>query len=337
MIQMNLFTKQKKGKDRRKEREEKKCLDLWYRAALARKQKVKSIRKTLLVFKVLTWFWPMGPTCHSRRLRAFRVVTMVCPPGHPTSAFSGRWSRGHKCGLTGDKGTGRRWGGGPPLTSASPGPGGPRPGRWAQQGLAQPLTTHRATLAPARGLAAWTEGAARAGAQRTWTLSSCQGSAGPSAARRLPALCRLPPSPAQTPGGVQPRVTCFCSRPDSPGAWSSWALWPGPQGTHHGLAGTVLEDWVPLTEKLAWASGSLFARVLPKSPPEAPGPRWKMFSDPEEAPKIPLPHFRVCLTYIYSFCVLEALWLLLWFDHFGFVLSLRRHWSVFTSGQWQLW
>ena len=46
MIQMNLFTKQKKGKDRRKEREEKKCLDLWYRAALAQKQRVKHSQNT---------------------------------------------------------------------------------------------------------------------------------------------------------------------------------------------------------------------------------------------------------------------------------------------------
>ena len=245
----------------------------------------------------------MGPTCHSRRLRAFRVVTMVRPPGHPASAFSGRWSRGHKYGLTGDKGTGRRRGGGPPLTSASPGPGAPGQGA----GLSKVWRSRSPLTGPPgaspRGLAAWTEGATRAGAQRTWTLSSCQGSAGPRAARRLPALCRLPPSPVQAAGGVQPWVTCFCSRPVSPGAWSSWALWPGPQGTHQGLAGTVLEEWVPLTEKLAWASGSLF-RVLPKPPPEAPAPRWKMFSDPEEAPKIPLPHFRVCLTYIYRFCVL---------------------------------
>ena len=160
----------------------------------------------------------------------------------------------------------------------------PQPVCWAQHGVAQLLTTHLdLPWRLSHGLTAWTAGTAlcipvlgvvHAGAQRTWMLlklprkhlTKC----GPQAAGALP-----PPRPALAPGGVQARVTCFCSRPDSPGAWGSWALWPGPQWTHQDLPGTFLEEWVLFTVKLAWASGSLFARVLPKPPPEALGPSLK--------------------------------------------------------------
>ena len=284
----------------------------------------------------------MGRTCHSRRLRVFRVVTMVwvflatldaplvedCP-----MATSMGWM--------GTRGLAVAQVGAPPLTSASPRPGAPS----QCAGLSMVWPSRSPLTWTSHGLTAWTEGTAlcipvlgvvHSGSQRTWTLlklpRKCLTKCSPQIADALP-----PPRPALAPGGVQARVTCFCLglTPQVPEAAE-------PRGrvlnepTKTCLAPSLRNEYClrrswpePAAPFLPGSSPSLHLR--PWVPP------WKMLSDPEEAPKIPLPHFSVCSTYIYSFCVFGALWLLLWFDHFGFVLPLQVHWSVFTSGPWQLW
>ena len=159
---------------------------------------------------------------------------------------------------------------------------------------------------------------------------SCQGSTWQSVALRLQVLSHLP---AQH--------------------WPQVVSRPGLHAFARGLTPQVPEAAEPCGRVLSELTKTCLAPSLrneyclrwswpepaaPFSPGSSPSlhlrpwaPPWKMLSDPKEAPKIPLPHFSVCSTYIYSFCVFGALWLLLWFDHFGFVLPLRGHWSVFTS------